>query len=175
MNRQEKSQQVDELRDLFDGAQLAILTHYAGLDVPSMVELRSELRKNQAGYRVVKNTLARWATADTELEVLHEHFEGPVGVVVAKEDAAAAAKVVTEFAKAHPALEIKAGVLTGGKVLDAEGIQQLARLPGKDELRAQLLSTLNGVASNLVRVLSAPGRDLVGVLEARRRELAGEG
>lgn len=175
MNRQEKSQQVEALRELFDGAQLAILTHYTGLDVASMVELRSELRKNQAGYRVVKNTLAKWATADTELEALHAHFSGPVGVVVTKEDAAAAAKVVTKFAEGHPALKIKAGVLSGGTLLDADGIEQLAKLPGKDELRAQLLRTLNGVGEKLVRVLSAPSRDLVGVLEARRRELAEQG
>ena len=174
MNRQEKTEQVEELRNLFGGAQLAVLTKFDGLDVSAMVTLRSELRKVAAGYRVVKNTLAKIATKDTELEVLHPHFKGPVGVAFTGEDSAATAKVITQFAKDHPKLEIQAGLLVGGKILESKDIEALAKLPGKDQLRAMLLSALNAAPRNFLGVLTAAPRNFVGVLEARRRSLAGE-
>jgi large subunit ribosomal protein L10 len=174
MNRQEKDQQVNELTELFDGVQLVVLTKYAGLDVASMVALRTQLRGAQGGYRVVKNTLAKLALKDHEGSALNDFFAGPVGVAYTKEDAAATAKVVTKFAKDNPTLEITAGILPGGQVLDAKGIDALAKLPGKDELRAKLLGALSGVPRNFLGVLNATPRNFVGVLEARRAQLAGE-
>ena len=174
MNRQEKTQQVSELSELFDGVQLLVLTKYTGLNVANMVEFRSQLRETQGGYRIVKNTLAKLALKDADGEALSEQFTGPVGVAYTKEDAAATAKVVTEFAKEHPELEITAGLIAGGKILDAKEIEALGKLPGKDVLRAKLLGAMSGVSQNFVRVLTAPSRDLVGVLEARRAALAGE-
>ena len=174
MNRLEKTQQVDELKELFDSSQLMILTKVVGLDVASMVELRSELRKVSAGYRVVKNTLAKRANADSDRDKLDPYFVGPIGIAYAKEDPAATAKVVTKFAKAHPKLEIKAGLLTGGSLLDAAAVDALGKLPGKDQLRAMLLGAMAGVPRNFLSVCNAPARGLVGVLEARRRQLAGE-
>ena len=173
MNRQEKTQQVDELRGLFDGTQLAIITKYDGVVVPNMVEFRAELRKNQSGYRVVKNSLARLATKDTDLEGLHPHFKGPVGVAYTKQDPAATAKIVTAFVKANPKMEIRAGVLAGGTVLDAAGVEALSKLPGKDELRGMLLGTLTGVPRNLLSVFTAAQCGLVGVLAARQKQLEG--
>ena len=173
MNRQEKTQQVDELRGLFDGTQLAIITKYDGVVVPNMVEFRAELRKNQSGYRVVKNSLARLATKDTDLEGLHPHFKGPVGVAYTKQDPAATAKIVTAFVKANPKMEIRAGVLAGGTVIDASGVDTLSKLPGKDELRGSLLGALTGVPRNLLGVFTAAQRGLVGVLAARQKQLEG--
>jgi large subunit ribosomal protein L10 len=174
MNRQEKTQQVSELSELFDGVQLLILTEYSGLNVANMVDFRSKLRENQGGYRIVKNSLAKLALKDAEGEALSANFTGPVGVAYTREDAAATAKVVTEFAKEHPELEITAGLIAGGTVLDSKGIEALGRLPSKDVLRAKLLGAMSGVSQNFLRVLTAPSRDLVGVLEARRTALADE-
>ncbi len=174
MNRQEKAQQVAELRDLLDGTQLAVLTDYSGLSVANMVELRSKLREAAGGYRVVKNTLAKRATEGTELEALAIHFKGPIGVAYSHEDAAGCAKTVSDFAKDHPKFEVQAGFLAGGTMLDAAGVHALAKLPGKDQLRAMLLSAMAGVPRSFLGVLSAAPRSFVGVLEARRRELAGE-
>jgi large subunit ribosomal protein L10 len=171
MRRQEKAEVVADLRGLFDGVQAMILTHYSGLDVASMVALRAELRKVNAGYRVMKNTLARLAMFDSDLECLNPHLVGQTGVAYTHDDPAAAAKVITAFAKEHPALEVRAGYLDGGKILDNKGIIALSKLPSRDELRAQLLSSLNGVARNFVSVLAAPPRDFVGVLAARQRTL----
>lgn len=170
MNRQQKTEEVEEITRLFDGAQLVVLTEYAGLDVASMVELRSSLRGADTAYRVLKNTLAKRATVDTDLEPLVPHFKGPIGVVVAKEDPAAAAKALVDFAKTHEALKITAGVLSG-KIVDAAAITALSKLPSKDGLRAMLLGALMGVPRNMVTVLAAVPRDFVGVLAARQRSL----
>jgi large subunit ribosomal protein L10 len=174
MNRQEKTQQVSELTELFDGAQLMVITEYIGMNVANMVELRTKLRQSQGGYRIVKNTLAKLALKDAEGNALADQFKGPVGVAYTKEDAAATAKVVTEFAKDHPELAITAGMLAGGTLIDAKGIEALGNLPSKDVLRAKLLGAMSGVPQNFLGVLTAPSRDLVGVLQARHDALANE-
>jgi len=174
MDRQQKTQQVNELSELFDGVQLLVLTEYSGMNVANMVALRSKLRESQGGYRIVKNTLAKLALKDVEGQALVSNFTGPVGVAYTKEDAAATAKVVAEFAKDHPELEITAGFLAGGTVLDPAAIEALGKLPSKDVLRAQLLGAMSGVSQNFLRVLTAPSRDLVGVLMARSKSLAAE-
>ena len=171
MNRMEKTQEVEDLKVLFGDAQLTVLTEYSGLDVAAMTSLRRTLRQVETGYRVVKNTLARLATAETDNEVLHPHFTGPLGVAFANEDPAAAAKALTEFAKDHDEFNIRAGVLSGGKILEVKEIEALAKLPGKDQLRAMLLGALSGAPRQFVTVLTAPSRDFVGVLAARQRQL----
>ena len=174
MNRQEKDHLVSEIKDLLGGVQAVILTRYAGTTVASMVELRTELKKVNAGYRVMKNTLASLAMSESDLSVLAPHLSGQTGVAFTHEDPAAAAKVVSEFAKKHPAFEVTAGYLEGGVLLDPAGVDALSKLPSRDQLRGMLLSTFGGVPRMFVSLLAAPGRNLVGVLDARRRELAGE-
>lgn len=171
MNRMEKTQEVEDLKVLFGNAQLTVLTEYIGLDVEAMTSLRRNLRKVETGYRVVKNTLARRAAAETEAEVLLQHFNGPVGVAFANEDPAAAAKALTEFAEDNDEFKIRAGLLSGGKLLETKEIEALAKLPSKDQLRAMLLGALSGVPRQFVTVLTAPSRDFVGVLAARQRQL----
>ncbi len=174
MNRQEKSEEIGALKKLLDGAQIAVVADYAGLTVASMVELRSELRKSQGRYRVVKNTLAKIATADTDLKGLDSSLKGPVGIVYTKGDAAGTAKTVTAFAKAHPEFKVRGGVLADGTVLNAQGIEAHSNLPGKDQLRAMLLGTLMGVPTKLVGIFAAVPGGFVRVLAARERQLSGE-
>jgi large subunit ribosomal protein L10 len=174
MNRQEKSEQIGELKQLLDGAQLAVVADYAGLTVSKMVAFRNELRKSSGRYRIVKNTLAKIATRETDLKGLHANLKGPVGVVYTKSDVAATAKAVTEFAKTNPEFKIRGGVMAGGVVVDVQGIEALASLPGKDQLRAMVLGTLMGVPRKLVSLFAAVPSGFVRVLDARRRQLAGE-
>ena len=174
MNRQEKSDEVGVLKGLLDGSQLAVVAQYSGLSVANMVELRQELRKMNGRYRVVKNTLAKIATTDSELKGMHKSLKGPVGVAYTKTDVAGVAKAVTTFAKAHPEFQLKGGVLADGTVMDAAGLEALSNLPGKDQLRAMLLGTLMGVPSKFVRLLAAVPSEFVRLLEARRKSLAGE-
>ena len=174
MNRQEKIDEIQRIQELLDGAQLVVLTEYSGLAVSEMVELRQELRKVTGRYRIVKNTLAQLATKDSGFEGLNEHFKGPIAVAFTTEDAAGVAKALVSFQKTHPKLNIKAGLLPGGAVLDNKGVEALSTLPGKDQLRAMLLGTLAGVPRTFVSLMAAPARNFVGVLEARRRQLSGE-
>lgn len=174
MNRQDKSEEIGALKKLLDGAQLAVVADYAGLTVKSMVELRTELRKSQGRYRVVKNTLAIIATKETELAGLHKSLKGPVGIVYTKGDAAGTAKTVTAFAKANPAFKVRGGVLADGTVLNEQGLEALSNLPGKDQLRAMLLGTLMGVPTKLVGIFAAVPGGFVRLLAARQRQLAGE-
>jgi len=174
MNRQEKSDEIGALKSLLDGAQFAVVADYAGLTVASMVELRTQLRKSQGRYRVVKNTLAKIATHETDLEGLHTSLKGPVGIVYTKGDAAGTAKTVTAFAKAHPEFKVRGGVLGDGTVLNGQAIEALSKLPGKDQLRAMLLGTLMGVPTKLVGIFAAVPGGFVRVLAARERQLAGE-
>ena len=173
MDRQQKSEQVEALRGIFGDTQLMVMTNFSGLDVESMVELRTKLREAGSGYRVVKNTLARLALADTHESASPDLFEGPVGVAYANEEPTAAAKVVSDFVKSHPKFQISLGLLADGKILDASQVEAMGKLPGKDQLRAQLLGTMSGVPRNFLGVLNATPRNFVGVLEARRASLEG--
>lgn len=174
MNRQEKSEEIGELKKLLDGAQLAVVADYAGLTVSKMVALRNELRKSSGRYRIVKNTLAKLATAETDLKGIHGNLKGPVGVVYTKGDVAGTAKTVTEFAKTNPEFKIRGGVMAGGVVVDVQGLEALANLPGKDQLRAMVLGTLMGVPRKVVCLFAAVPSGFVRVLDGRRRQLAGE-
>lgn len=175
MNRQEKIDEVEAIKDLLGGAQFVALTKYDGSTVSDMYELRNQLRDADSGYRVMKNTLAKRATSGTDMEGLHEHFSGPIGVAYTSTDPAAAAKVLVDFAKKHEPFEIRAGYLPGGKVLDAKAVEGLSKLPSRDELRSMLLSTLLGVPRGLVTVLAGVPRNFVGVLAARQRDLEDKG
>lgn len=172
MRKEGKAQVVAEMAEKLAACQAAFLADYRGLDVEQINQLRGELRQHGVEYRVVKNTLLRLAAKDTDVACLADFLQGPTAIALVGDDPVAPAKVLTEFAKKNDAFEIKAGSL-GGKVLSLEEIKALADLPGREELLAKILGSLNAPASNFVGVLAAVPRSFVQVLAAIQAQKEG--
>ena len=170
MNRAQKEEIVASIRSGLEDAKSIILANHTGIDVNTVNELRSEFRANDVRYQVVKNTLARLAIKDTEYEVISDLFKGPTAIAYSSEDAVSPAKVIKDFAEEHDEYEVRGGYLDG-KTLDAEGVQQLAEMPTKDEMRANVLRLFEAVPTKFLRTLNAAPNEFVGLLSARKRDL----
>ena len=153
LNRSEKEAVISDVTSLAAKAQTLVLAEYRGITVADMTKLRTQARSSGVTLSVFKNTLARRAVAGGVFEVLSDQMTGPL-IYGFSEDAVAAAKVVAEFAKTNDKLVIRAGAF-GGKVLDVEGVKQLASIPSKEVLLAQLLGLMLSPISRTARVLAA--------------------
>ncbi len=167
LTRQRKAELVKDLASKFEQSKAAFLVDFKGLSVEEVTEVRKALRSVGSELKVARNTLAKRALADHEQEsaVLSEKLVGTNAFVFAYEEAPASAKTLTGFAKDLECLKIKGGVM-GGEELDENRIKFLATLPGKDELRAKLLGTLQAPASQLARALAGVPQGMVTVLKA---------
>ncbi|HNQ66279.1 MAG TPA: 50S ribosomal protein L10 [Smithella sp.] len=165
MDRKTKEQIVSELQKKLKEANLGILTSFSGMNVEKMEALRNELRKSNAEWKVVKNTLLRIASEGTDFSILADHFKWPVAIVLSYKDPVAPAKVLIDFAKKNAELEIKVGVLDK-KLLTRNDLTVLAELPGKDVLLGKLVSVMAAVPTSFVRVLNGVPGSFVQVLNA---------
>ncbi len=153
MKREEKQALITELNGVFNSSNLVIVTLNKGMTVAEVTELRNNIHKDGAGYRVAKNRLAKFALAGTPCEALAEMFVGPTAIAYS-EDAIAASRAVAKMAKANDKLEIIGGVMNGQKI-DVKAIMDLAALPSLDELRGKLVGLLQAPAGQLARLAKA--------------------
>ena len=153
LNRSEKEAVISEVTSLAAKAQTLVIAEYRGITVADMTKLRTTARDSGVTLSVLKNTLARRAVAGSGFEVVSDQMTGPL-IYSFSVDAVAAAKVVSEFAKTNDKLVIRGGAY-GGKALDVNGVKQLASIPSKEVLLAQLLGLMQSPISRTARVLSA--------------------
>ena len=163
MDRAQKAESIETLKGVFANAGAVVVTHYLGLSVAEMNDLRGRLRKEGAGFKVVKNRLAQKALNGAG-EDAGRLFKGPVGVAYAP-DPVSAAKVVAQYAKDNEKLKI-VGALMGETVLDAKGVDALAKLPSLDQLRAKLVGLIQAPATRIAGVVHAPAAQLARVFSA---------
>jgi large subunit ribosomal protein L10 len=165
MNRENKTELVNNLHAKLEKAKGTYLVDYQGLDVEAINSLRNELRKSEAEFKVVKNRLLKLASKNTETSLTIDFMRGPSAITITYEDVVAPAKALVDFAKDNEQLEIKGGQISG-KVIDYDGIKRLSALPGRDQLLAQTLSAMQAVPGSFVRVLNAVIVNLLNVLKA---------
>lgn len=143
---------VDQISEELNGAKAAVLVDYRGLTVEQDTELRKQLREAGVVYKVYKNTMINFAVKGTEFEELSKHLEGPTAIAISKEDATAPARILFNFSKNAPKLELKAGVVDG-TYYDEKGIQVIATIPSREELLSKLLGSIQSPITNFARVI----------------------
>ncbi|MBU3210172.1 50S ribosomal protein L10 [Clostridium algidicarnis] len=153
-NRQLKEAKVSEIKEKLEKAQSVILSDYQGLTVEEDTELRQKLRASGVEYKVYKNKLVTLAAKELGLEGITEFLEGPVSIAFGYEDVTAPARILSDFAKTHKKIELKAGIVQGD-IYDAEKVKQLASIPPKEVLIAKLLGSFKAPLSNLAYLLNA--------------------
>ena len=169
--KEQKAEQVEEIAERLKKAKVAVLTDYRGLTVSQLQDLRTRLRGGEVEYRVVKNTLARRAAAAAGVPALQSELKGPVAIAFGYADLGVPAKLINEFVRAtRLKLEVVGG-LVEGRVFSPAQVKQLADLPSRETLIAQLLGTLQSPVAQLVGIMQTPVQQLVGVLNAYKERL----
>ena len=143
---------VQEISEAINGAQSVVVVDYRGLTVEQDTQLRKQLREAGVVYKVYKNTLVSRAVEGTEFESLREVLEGPSAFAISLDDATAPARIIAEFAKKAPKLEIKAGVVEG-TYYDAKGMEAISTIPNREVLLSRLLGSMQSPIANFARVI----------------------
>ena len=173
MAKPDKAAAIAELTDKFRSSGAAVLTEYRGLSVAQLTQLRSDIREH-ASYAVVKNTLTEIAAKEAGVTAFDGQLSGPSAIAFITGDPVEAAKGLRDFAKAHPLLVIKAGVLDG-KPLSTEEINKLADLESREVLLSKLAGALNASLSKAVYLFAAPLSQTARVVDALRAKVEAEG
>ncbi len=164
MDRSQKEEQVASLKQTFEDSEIVVVTHYIGMTMPEMTDLRSRMQQAGASFKVTKNRLTRLALQDTDFESLTDLMTGPTALAYST-DPVAAAKTAVNYSKDNDKLVILGGVLNG-QALDVDGVKNLAKLPSLDELRSKLIAMINTPATRIAGVLQAPAAQVARVIGA---------
>ncbi|MDP4147659.1 MAG: 50S ribosomal protein L10 [Bacillota bacterium] len=153
-NRELKEAKVLEIKEKLEKAQSVVMAKYQGITVEEDTELRKQLREAGIEYKVYKNTLVTRAANELGLEGATKYLEGPISVAISYDDVTAPARILNDFAKAHKAIDLVAGIVQG-EIYDADKVKQLASIPSKEVLIAKLLGSFKAPLSNFAYLLSA--------------------
>ena len=165
MDRAQKAESIETLKGVFADSGAVVVTHYLGLTVAEMTDLRGRLRKEGATLKVVKNRLAQKALDGAGGEGGYDLFKGPVAIAYGS-DPVSAAKVVVQYAKDNEKFSVIGGLLDQTTVLDEKAVRALATLPSLDQIRAKLVGLLQAPATKVAGVLQAPAAQMARVLSA---------
>lgn len=160
-----KQGEVEELSEKIKKAQSFVLADYRGINVEQVTQLRNDLRKAGVEYKVIKNTLTRFAAKENGLDDLIPHLEGPTAIALSETDPVAPAKVLSEYAKKNENFKLKVGYVEG-KVISVSQIKELADIPPREVLISKVLGGFNSPIAGFVNVLNANIRGLVVALNA---------
>ena len=169
VNRSEKKDFVTKIRDEFSNSSTIIVTHYSGLSVKEINELRKAMRENGAKFKVTKNSLTKLALANTQIETIADLFKGPTAVAYSS-DSVEPARIAVEYEKKFKNFKIIGGAFEGEKIGE-EKINFLASLPTLDEIRGKLVGLLTTPAQNIASIIKAPASQLTRLISARSKEL----
>lgn len=168
-DRKKKQEELDSLREKLTGTPNVFVTSFDKLTVAQDFELRKTIRGAGGMYEVVKNTIAKKASAGTDAEAVLKDLKGVSAVAYTKSDPVTLAKALTKYAKDNPAFTFKAGIVEGRAINLAE-IQDLATMPSKEEIYAKLLWVINAPAQQLVTAMNGVGRNLAVVVDQGVKE-----
>jgi large subunit ribosomal protein L10 len=162
VDRALKEQLVDELGQIFESSGVVVVSHYVGLTVAEMQDLRARARAADASVRVAKNRLAKIALKGKPCESIGDLLEG-MTVLTYSEDPVAAAKVAQQFAKENDKLVILGGAM-GENALDVAGVESVSKMPSRDELISTIAGMLGAPASNIAGAIGAPASNIASIL-----------
>jgi len=154
MNRDQKKQYIENMSMQFDKSEAVIVTHYQGLTVSQLDDLRKQMREHGIKFKITKNRITKLALEKTKCKDISDLFTGPTAVALS-EDAITSAKILTKFSKENGNLKILGGIM-GSDILDVVGVENVATLPTLDEARAKIVGILRSPAQKIVSILLAP-------------------
>lgn len=164
MLRSEKTEVVENLKDMFLNNSAVVLAHYHGLTVDQMTSLRNKMRESGVKMVVAKNTLAKIAVQGTSFADLERHLGGPTAIA-ASNDPVAVTKIINSFSEENEQLKL-IGAVVDGRSIDLAGIKQIAKMPSLDDLRAKIIGLLKAPASSIASIIAAPAGKVARVISA---------
>ena len=154
MNKERKQEYIKDMTSQLDKSEAVIVTHYQGLTVSQLDELRGKMREHGIQFKITKNRITKLALEKTRCKDLSSLFSGPTAVAMSK-DAITSAKILTNFSKENENLKILGGIM-GNEILDVVGVKNVATLPSLEEARAKIVGILRSPAQKIASILLAP-------------------
>ena len=165
MNKEQKKNYIEKMTTDIDKSEAVIVTHYQGLNMPQLDQLRKQMREHGILFKITKNRITKIALKETSKKDLEKYFTGPTAAAISS-DPISTAKILTKFSKSNAKLKIIAGFMDG-KILDEKEVSVIATLPSLEEARAKIVGILATPAQKLVSILLAPGSKIANLARAK--------